>query len=206
MCVGQSQVSQHALLWTIFKWWQRGLVVVAPERPHVAIILHMRRKEGWLSLLQDIQWGHLRGGQAIALYIRTHGVQLPELSECWRLWVPRRTTPEVVAQAEGFTTRLRQVVQKDVWLNTLHLLGLLLPPGSVFVVGVVLKMLYPQSLSFLHEWALVNGAQCFPRLTQHLAEHCVVQVRVLLGQSLPLVLCPDHEGIHRAANAGVPRG
>lgn len=33
-------------------------------------------------------------------------------------------------------------------------------------------------------------------LTQHFAQLCVVQVRVLLRQSLALILCPDHKRIH----------
>ena len=44
-------------------------------------------------------------------------------------------------------------------------------------------------------------------LTEHLAEHGVVQVGVLQGQSLPLIFSPHHEGVHGPADPLLaPRG
>lgn len=40
-------------------------------------------------------------------------------------------------------------------------------------------------------------------LTQHLGEVRVVEVRVLIGEFLPFHLCPNHERVHRTADASL---
>lgn len=40
------------------------------------------------------------------------------------------------------------------------------------------------------------------KLTQHLAQICVVNIWILLSHPLPLYFGPDHEGIHGSANSG----
>lgn len=138
--------------------------MVAPEGHHTAVVLHVWREKGWLGLLQDIQGGHLRGGQAIVFHIRAHRMEFSEVVERGRLgmaWVAH-VACRTVAHTKVVTARLGEVVEEDVGLHPLDLLGLLLSPGTVLVVGVILQVLDPQSLCLLHKGALVIRTEAFP--------------------------------------------
>lgn len=169
--ITHGQVPPHRFFWGKFHLgWRRRrrrwrVMVVTPKGHHIAVILHVRREKRRLRL-QDIQGRHLRGRKAIVLHVGTHGPELPEVVERRGLGMARvaDATRGAVVHPEGVTARLREVVQKGVGLHPLDLLGLLLPPGAVLVVGVILQVLDPQPLCLLHKGALVASAEGFPRL------------------------------------------
>lgn len=153
------------------------------------VLLHVRWEEHanvpCSPLLQHVQGGHFRSGQAVALQILRRWKRLPKAQQVGMVGVTV-SAPETSPEA----------MQQQVGLHTLHLLRLFLATWSVLVVRVVLHVLKPQTLGLLHEGPLVQRAKSLPGLAQHLAEHGVVQVWVLQGQTFALILCPHHERVH----------
>lgn len=145
----------------------RVLVVADPLR-QANIFLHVRGEEDGVPspLFQHVQWGHLRSGQAVYLQFRgSRGLEVPEVSQRRQQVVGVRVLGVGLPTPSDSGDILRQAMQEQARLHSLHLLGLLFAPGPVFVVGVVLQVLQPEPLCFLYKWPLVHCAQGLPGLT-----------------------------------------
>lgn len=139
------------------------LVVVDP-RCQAHIVLHVRGKEDRVSsaLLQHIQRRHLRCREAIDLQIlstRSRG-KISEMAQRGKKVVGMRVLGVGISTPRAST----QTMENQARLHSLHLFGLLFTPRPVFVVGMVMEMLQPETFGFLYEGTLVQRTQSLPGL------------------------------------------
>lgn len=141
------------------------LLVVVDPRCQAYIILHVRRKEDRVpsTLLQHVQRRHLRRGEAVNLQIlcTSSWVKISETAQrCHAKEVRMRVLGVGISTPRAST----QTMEKQARLHTLHLFGLLFAPRPVFVVGMIMEMLQPETFGFLYKGTLVQCTQSFPGL------------------------------------------
>jgi len=189
-------VVELVLVLEVVVWVGVGVEVMVPRPASRArLLLPVLGEEHGLPgpVVQHIQRGHLRRGQAVAVQLQVaEGLGIPEVAQRGEqavglllllllLLVPLVVVEVVVVVVvvvvrgveapfgpsqgpQAGCASLGQAVQQQARLHALQLLGGLLAAGAVLVVGVVLEVLQTQTLRLLHEGPLVWGAQGLPCL------------------------------------------